>query len=224
MEFGWDEFDRHFVDLDPDLLACVAEWFVERFEVDFHPIENPLAEIIDDAIPFILADLQNQRTEVLMGAATEAMNIFPEGVSFLRNNDAVYPFYQISSPSIDTITGFVLRRQASLGLLISPAELPFAIKVETVVETSTSMSARYRTILEIIDRYDGENFVEIAFYDLSDTLGVNTTLYGSDERLHSLCMYSALKIGDLELLDAYEHITRNKSGMVDSVLRRFGKK
>lgn len=221
MEFYDGDFDGYFQDLHPDLIARVADWFIDRFDVDFHPIENPLAEVIDNSIPFILDDLQNQTPGVLIQASTEYTNIFPEGVYFHKDNDAIYPFYQISAPAIDSMTGLVIRRQASLGMSISPSGLPFAIKVETAIETSTSLSARYRASVEIIDKYDGDNRVEIAFYDSIETLGEETVLQGSDERLRALCMYSALKIGDLGLLNAYDSIHRPANSFLKSVTSWF---
>lgn len=221
MEFYRSDFDRDYSDLDPDLIACVADWFIDRFDADLHFIENPLAEIIDDSIPFILDDLRNQRPGALTQAAVEFTNIFPEGLRFLMDNDAIYPFYQISVPAIDSMTGLVIRRQSSLGMLISPADVPFAIKVETAIETSTSSSARYRTSVEIIDRYYADNCVEIAFFDSNETLGVETVLQGSDERLRCFCMYSALKIGDLGLLNAYDSIHRPANSFLKSVTSWF---
>ncbi len=226
MEFGWDEFDRHFVDLDPDLLACVAEWFVERFEVDFHPIENPLAEIIDDSGPYILADLNTQRPDVLFQAAYERSNIFPEGLKwYLDNNDVVHPFYQISVPAIDHLSGLERNWHASLGSIIVPMGQPFAIRIDTIREASASCTARYRTSVEIIDKYDGENRVEVAFYELNeDQFQKGIATEGSDDRLEQLCMHFARKIEDFGLLYACQHINSRRNGVLESVLRRIGKK
>lgn len=221
MEFYWQYFDGNYSDLDPDLIARVADWFIDRFDVDFHPIENPLAEVIDNSIPFILDDLQNKRPEVLIYAARDRLDIFPEGSEWFLGNDTVYPFYQISEPALDQCSGLETNWQASLGLIIAPMGQPFAIRIDTIREASASSTARYRTSVEIIDRYDGENRAEIALYDSIETLGEETVLQGSDERLRALCMYSALKIADIGLLNAYAEVEarRNKgSGWIRSLL------
>jgi len=98
---------------------------------------------------------------------------------------------------------------------------PFAIRIDTIREASASSTARYRTSVEIIDRYDGENRAEIAFYDSIETLGEETILHGSDERLRVLCMHSALKIGDLGLLNAYDSIHRPANSFLKSVTSWF---
>lgn len=221
MEFYDGDFDGYFQDLHPDLIARVADWFIDRFDVDFHPIENPLAEVIDNSIPFILDDLQNKRPEVLICAARDRLDIFPEGSEWFLGNDTVYPFYQISEPALDQCSGLETNWQASLGLIIAPMGQPFAIRIDTIREASASSTARYRTSVEIIDRYDGENRAEIAFYDSIETLGEETILHGSDERLRVLCMHSALKIGDLELLNAYDKIQSRANGAIERVVRWF---
>jgi len=221
MEFNWSDFDRNFADLDPRLIARVADWFIDRFDVDFHPIENPLAEVIDNSIPFILDDLQNKRPEVLICAARDRLDIFPEGSEWFLGNDTVYPFYQISEPAKDTNFGLGSNWQASLGLIIAPIGQPFAIRIDTIREASASRTARYGTSVEIIDKYDGDNRVEIASYDSIETLGEETILQGSDERLRCFCMYSALMIGDLELLNAYDKIQSRANGALEGVVRWF---
>ncbi len=225
MEFNWQDFDKNYSDLDPALIAGVVDWFAEKYSIQFHPIESPLAEIMDDFVPGILEDLQTQRREVLISAAQERLDIFPEGLGLIHDNDAIYPYYQISEPATDHITGLESIWQASLGLLISPMEQSFAIKVETIRVYSAYAGARYRTSLEIVDKYSEVNRVEIAFYEQTENPGQAATIAeGSDDRLAQLCMHYALKIEDLDLLNACEHINSRRNGVLGSVLRRMGMK
>lgn len=223
MEFNWQDFDKDYSDLDPRLMRRVEDWFVGRFGVDFRLQENPLAGIMCDSAPLVLNEIQNQRRAVLIRAAIECLDIFPEGLCFHMDNDLIYPFFQISAPAIDPITGLAISRQASLGLLISPSGLPFAIKIGTVMEASSSSGERSRTSVEIIDMYSERNRAEIAFYDLNDIFGLDTTSQGFDDRLGTFCTYSAFKLRELELLNAYEHITMEGNGVLDSFLKWLGR-